>query len=181
MRGEGSTDTEHVFVSGRGATATDADVPRTANALGVTYSTQAEDWLDGFEAGPDRVAVVSVGEHSRSAAAVAAPDAGLDAVASATGVVETVADAGDVAAVGTLVNDYLSAWEGTGTTTVYVDDVSALLDHVPPETAFRLLHALTTRASAMDARVVAGFDTSDHAPHVAATFAELFDDVREGA
>ncbi|MFB6268489.1 MAG: hypothetical protein ABEH83_00995, partial [Halobacterium sp.] len=107
--------------------------------------------------------------------------AGTDLVASVTGAVETVADASDVAAVGTLVNDYLAAWEGAGPTTVYVDDVATLLDHVAPETAFRFLHALASRASAADARLVVGFDTDRQPPHVARTFSELFDDVREGA
>lgn len=181
MRGEGPTDSTHVFVAEPGARATDADIAHTGNVLGVTYRTQAEEWLGGVQAGADRTAVVSVGEHSRTAAAATGTDAGADLVASATGTVETVADVTDVATVGTLVNDYLSAWEGAGQTTVYVDDVSAVLDHVAPETAFRFLHALVARASAMDTRVVVGFDTETHPPHVAATFGELFDDVREGA
>lgn len=181
MRGEGSTDSNHVFVAGPGARATDADVVHSGNVLGVTYHTQAEDWLGGFQAGTDRAAVVSVGEHSRTAAATASTDAGADILASATGAVETVSDVADVATVGTLVNDYLSAWEGPGQTTVYVDDVSTVLEHVAPETAFRFLHALVSRASTMDARVIVGFDTDAHPPHVAATFGELFEDVREGA
>jgi hypothetical protein len=185
MRGEGPTDTTHVFVAGPGARATNADVTHTGNVLGVTYRAQAEDWLSDFQAGTDRLAVVSVGERSRAAAAAGSTDAGADVgadlMASSTGAVETVTDTADVAAVGTLVNDYLSAWEGAGPTTIYVDDVATVLDHVAPETAFRFLHALVSRADAMDATVVVGFDTGAHPPHVAATFEQLFDDVREGA
>lgn len=183
MRGEGSsTGTNHVLVAGPNATAADADESGTSNVLGVTYSTDAESWLGRFQAGPDRVAVVSVGEHSRAAVgATTSPDAGADVLASVTGTVETVPDVADVAAVGTLVNDYLSAWQGTGETTVLVDDLGAVLEAVSAETAFRFTHALLARASSMDARVVAGFDTDEQPPHVLDTFAQLFDEVREGA
>jgi hypothetical protein len=181
MRGEGpTTDTQHALVVGAGAAAVDADAADASNVLGVTYSTPAEDWLGRFQAGPQRVAVVSVGEQSRGAAA-SSPGAGTDVLASTAGAVETVPDVDDVAAVGTLVNDYLAAWEGAGDTAVVVDDLSVVLDAVSAETAFRFLHALLSRASAADARVVVGFDDADHPPHVVETFAPLFGDVREGA
>lgn len=181
MQREGGDDgSEHVLVAGPGATAVDADVPQASNVLGVAYGAAAEDWLGGFQAGPERVAVVSVGEYSRSAASArAGADAGRDVVATATGAVETVPDVGDVAAVGTLVNDYLSAWNDDGDTTVFVDDLSVLLEAVDAETAFRFVHVLLSRASATDARVVAGFDTDDQPPHVARTLEVLFDDVRD--
>ena len=181
MRGEGSaSDSAHVLVTGADASAADADVPLTSNVLGVAYETAAETWLEGVQAGPDHTAVVSVGEHSRSAAATTPePGAGAaaDLAATAMGAVETVAEVDDVASVGVLVNDYVSAWDGE--TTVYVDDFSVLLGHTSAETAFRFAHALTSCAAANDARVVAGLDTADQPPHVAATFAELFDDVRD--
>ncbi len=181
MRGEGPTsDSTHVLVTGEDASAADVDVPPTSNVLGVAYETPAEAWLERVQAGSDRTAVVSVGEHSRAAAATTpASDAGAsaDLAATATGAVETVAEVDDVASVGVLVNDYVSAWDGG--TTVYVDDVSVLLDHTAAETAFRFAHALTSCAATNDARVVAGLDTTDQPPHVAATFAELFDDVRD--
>lgn len=181
MRGEGPTgDSTHVLVTGADATATDADVPPSSNVLGVTYETAAEAWLGEFQGGPERAAVVSVGEHSRAAVA-ATPEPGTgasaDLAATATGAVETVAEVEDVATVGVLVNDYVSAWDGE--TTVYVDDFSVLLGRTSAETAFRFAHALTSCAAANDARVVAGLDTADQPPHVAATFTELFDDVRE--
>lgn len=180
MRGEGfSDDSNHALVVGPGASAVGADARSASNVLGVTYSSEAEDWLGQFQAGPERVAVVSVGEHSRSAA-TASTDAGTDVLASATGAVETVADVGDVAAVGTLVNDYLSAWEASGDTVVLVDDVAPLLDVVSAETAFRFVHALLACAASKGADVVVGFDTTEHPPHVAGTFGELFDEVREG-
>lgn len=183
MRGEGSsTNTNHVLVAGPNAAAVDVDEPGTSNVLGVTYSTDAESWLGRFQTGRDRVAVVSVGEHSRTAVgATNSPDAGMDVLASVTGTVETVPEVDDVASVGTLVNDYLSAWQGTGDTTVLLDDLGSVLDVVSAETAFRFTHALLARASSMDARIVAGFDTSKHPPHVLDMFAQLFDEVREGA
>ena len=183
MRGEGpSTEPNHVLVVGQTASAADADQAGTSNVIGVTYGTDAESWLSQFQAGQDRVAVVSVGEHSRTAVgATAGQNAGMDVLASVTGTVETVPEVDDVASVGVLVNDYLSAWQGTGETTVFVDDLGDVLDVVSAETAFRFVHALLARTSSMDARVVAGFDTSKQPPHVVDTFAQLFDEVREGA
>ncbi|NIB98370.1 hypothetical protein [Halobacterium sp. R2-5] len=178
MRREGGHgDTDHVLVTGTAVTPADAAVEPASNVLGVAYDTTAEAWLAGVQPGPDRVAVVSVGEHSRTAAEAASPNADPDAVATMAGAVETVPDVGDAAAVGTLVNNYLSVWDGE--TTVYVDDVSPLLECVSAEAAFRFLHALQSCAAANDARLVAGLDTAGHPPHVAATFGELFGDVRE--
>jgi len=178
MREEGdSGDPTHVLVTGAGATAADAGASLTANALGVAYETAAEAWLEGVRPGADRVAVVSVGEQSRAAAAAAGPDAGPEAMATVASVVETVPDGSDVAGVGTLVNDYLSAWDGE--TTVCLDDISSLLEHTSAEAAFRFVHALRSCAAANGGRVVAGLDTADRPPHIAATFGELFDEVRE--
>ncbi|WP_143416396.1 DUF7504 family protein [Halobacterium hubeiense] len=180
MRGGGSAGgSTHVLVTGADAVATDADVPPASNVLGITYETAAETWLGEVQSGPERTAVVSVGEHSRAAAAAPAEPtaAASEDLAVATAAVETVPEVADVASVGVLVNDYVSAWDDE--TTVYVDDFSALLDPTSTETAFRFAHALTSCAAANDARVVAGLDTADRPSHVAATFAELFDDVRE--
>lgn len=181
MRREGTQpDSNHVLVARPGATAVDADVAPTPNVVGVTYDADAEAWLGNWQAGVDQLAVVSAGERSR-AAATATGDASLgtaDVVATATGVVETVPDATDVAQVGTLVNDYLTSWEGQGGTTVYVDDLAPLVEHVSAETAFRLMHALVSRAGTTDGRVVAAIDTDSQPAHVAETFAELFDDVQ---
>lgn len=182
MRREGTrTDSKHVLVARPGATAVDADVSPTPNVVGVTYGADAESWLGNWQAGTDQLAVVSAGERSR-AAATATGDASpgtADVVTTAMGAVETVPDATDVAQVGTLVNDYLTSWEGQGGTTVYVDDVAAMLEHVSAETAFRLMHALVSRADTTDARVVAAIDTDEQPAHVVQTFAELFDDVQD--
>jgi hypothetical protein len=183
MRREGATtDSNHVLVARPGAVATDADVAPTPNVLGVTYGGDAEAWLGNWQTGPEQVAVVSVGERSRTATTASGETSPgtTDVVATVTGAVETVPDATDVAQVGTLVNDYLTAWaDEQGETTVYVDDLAQLLDHVSAETAFRLMHVLLSRAGTTNARVVAGIDTGEQPAHVAETFAELFDDVQD--
>ncbi|MGB9964217.1 hypothetical protein [Halobacterium sp. CBA1126] len=172
--GEGAgTGSPHVLVAGADASPTDVDA-ESSNVLGVAYATAAERWLDGLSVDADRAAVVSVGEHSRSAAA--SDGAATDLPATGAAAVETVPDVDDVGTVGVLVNDYLSAWDDE--TTVYVDDLSVLVDETDAETAFRFAHALTSCAAANDGRVVAGLDTADQPRHVGATFAELFDDVR---
>lgn len=181
MRREGTrTDSTHVLVARPGATAVDADVSPTPNVLGVTYGMDAESWLGNWQAGPDQLAVVSVGERSRAATATGETSPGTaDVVSTVTGAVETVPDATNVAQVGTLVNDYLTEWQNAGATTVYVDALAELLDHVSAKTAFRLLHALRSRAETTNARLVVALDTGDQPAHVVLTFAELFDDVRD--
>lgn len=165
----------HVLVARPGVAATDADVPRTPNSLGVAFGADAEEWLGNWQTEAGRAAVVSAGERSRSTASVAASS---DVVAGLTGDIETVAEQSDVGTVGALVNEYLVSWRGDGETTIYVDDLSELLDHVSAETAFRFAHAILARASSMDARVVASIDANAHPPHVVGTFEELFEDVR---
>lgn len=175
MHGGRREQPNHVLVAQPGVTATDADVPRTPNSLGVAFGTDAEQWLGNWQAGADRAAVVSAGERSRSTASVAGGD---DVVAGLTGAIETVPERSNVGAVGELVNDYLVKWRGDGETTVYVDDLTALLDCVSAETAFRFTHALLARASSTGARVVVSMDADVHPPHVVGTFEELFEDVR---
>ncbi|MFB6069183.1 MAG: hypothetical protein ABEJ90_04570 [Halobacterium sp.] len=173
MRGEGAdSDAAHVLVTGGAEAATAVD--GESNVLGVTYGSDAESWLSRLAEGADRRVVVSVGEQSRSAAATAS---GVEPVTATAGVVETVEDETDVGAVGVLVHEYLSAWEGEPAT-VYVDGVERLLDAVPAEDAFRFLHAVLARADAAGATVVASLDAAAYPGHVVETFAELFDDVR---
>lgn len=173
MRGEGADrDSTHVLVTGE-RRAADA-VGDESNVLGVTYEADAEAWLGQLDADADRTVVVSVGEQARGAAS-AAP--GGDCVTTTAGVVETVPDASDPGAVGALVHEYLSAWNGESTT-VYVEDFEVLLDAVSTEAAFRFVHALLARADAADAAVVVALDADAYPPHVVDTFAELFDDVR---
>jgi hypothetical protein len=175
MHGGGRNRPNHVLVAQSDVSATDADVPRTPNSLGVAFGADAEQWLGNWQAETGRTAVVSAGERSRSTASVAASN---DAVAGLTGDIETVAKPRDVGTVGALVNEYLVTWRGDGETTIYVDDLTELLDHVSAETAFRFAHAIIARASSMDARVVASIDADAHPPHVVGTFEELFEDVR---
>lgn len=181
MRREGTrTDSNHVLVARPGARAVDADVPHTPNVLGITFDADAEEWLGNWQTGPDQLAVVSAGERSRTVASSSAdPTPGNpDVVAAATGAVETVSEAGDVAQVGTLANDYLTSWDEEGATTVYVDELSPLLECVSAKTVFRFLHATMSRAATTDGRLVAAIDTTEQPEHVVQTFAELFDEVQ---
>ena len=165
----------HVLVARPGVSATDADVPRTPNSLGVAFGTDAEQWLGNWQAGATRAAVVSAGERSRSTASAVGGD---NVVAGLTGVIETVPERSNVGAVGALVNEYLVEWRGDGDTTVYVNDLTSLLGCVSTEMAFRFTHALLARASSTGARVVVSMDADAHPPHVVGTFEELFEDVR---
>lgn len=169
---EPGRDPTHVLVTG-GERAV-AVVEPDPNVLGVTYESDAETWLGALDADTERTVVVSVGEQTRGTASVASNGESIVATA---GVVETVPDGSDAGAVGALVHEYLSAWDGQPTT-VYVEDLEVLLDAVSTEAAFRFLHAVLARADAAGANVVVALDREAYPPHVVDTFAELFDDVR---
>ncbi|WP_232700369.1 DUF7504 family protein [Halobacterium wangiae] len=176
MRGEGiEGESTHVLVAGTGDSVATPAVTDECSVLGVTYETDAETWLGRWAGDVERAAVVSVGERSRSAASTSASGRPLTAV---TGIVETVPDETDVGTVGSLVHDYLSAWADDGETTVFVDDLAAVIDRTSTETAFRFVHAVLSCADATGARVVVTLDPDAYPPHVVGTFAELFDDVR---
>lgn len=173
MRGEGREDeSNHVLVAR--TENIDVDVTADASVLGVAYEDDAETWLERWNGDVERAAVVSVGERSRSAASTSAGGSPVTAV---TGIVETVPDQTDLGTVGALVHDYLSAWEDTAEATVFVDDLTAVIDHTSTELAFRFTHAVLSCASTTDANVVATLDPDAYPQHVVGTFGELFDDV----
>ena len=176
MGGEGiGGEPTHVLVARTGDSVDIAGATDASSVLGVTYEEDAETWLGRWNESVEHAAVVSVGERSRSAASASAGGSPLTAV---TGIVETVPEESDVGTVGSLVHDYLSAWADGGGTTVFVDDLASVIDHTSTETAFRFVHAILSCADATGARVVATLDPDAYSPHVVATFAELFDDVR---
>jgi hypothetical protein len=162
------------LVTEPGVGAAEADQGDPDAVVAVTYGADAEPWLERWGTGFDRVAVVSAGERARGAAATTP---GADPISTTVGVVETVPDAADVAAVGAVVHEYLSAWDAG--VTVYVDGLADVIAASDVETAFRFAHVLLARAEHADARVVASLDRDACPQHVVATFAELFDDVRD--
>lgn len=177
MRGEGNEDeSNHVLVAQTEDASAATDVTDSSSVLGIAYEDDAETWLGRWNGDVERTAVVSVGERSRSAASTSAGGSPLTAV---TGTVETVPDETNLGTVGSLVHDYLTAWEDTAETTVFVDDLAAVIDHTSTETAFRFVHAVLSCAAATDAQVVATLDPEAYPPHVVGTFGELFDDVRD--
>lgn len=173
MRGETTRERPgNLLSTAPGVGAADADRADASDVVAVTYDANAEEWLSRWGESGDRVAVVSPGERSRGAAATTP---GATPVSTSAGVVETVSDRTDVAAVGALVHEYLSAWGPD--VTVYVDGLADVVAATSVETAFRFAHVLLARADAADARVVAAFDRDAYPPHVVETVAELFDDV----
>jgi len=176
MRAEASgNESEHVLVARTEVSPDSVDVADDASVLGVAYEQDAETWLKRWNRDAERAVAVSVGERSRSAASTSA---GGNPITAVTGIVETVPDETDVGTVGTLVHEYLTAWENAEAATVVVDDLAAVVDHTSTETAFRFTHAVVSCAAAMGARVVAAFDPEAYPAHVVGTFGELFDDVR---
>jgi hypothetical protein len=172
-----------VLVAASGVAAADGDPVDTSAAIGVTYRSDAETWLDRWGDDRERVVAVSAGEQSRSAATVTGSESvssgprgpGSDPVQVEAGVVETVPSVGDVGTVGATVHEYLEEWRQYAPT-VYVDSLVDIVDATDVELTFRFLHVLVARAQDADARVVASVG-EDLPVHVVETFAPLFDRV----
>jgi len=176
--------TSAVLVTSPDVAAADGDPRDPSTVVGVTYSFDAETWLERWGTGRERAVAVSAGERTRSAAVATAtkstPDGGdrLDASLQVdAGTVETVPSTADVGGVGTTVHDYLDEW-AVHEPTVYVDGLADVVAATDVEVAFRFLHALVARAGEADGRVVASVGGSGVPQHVVETVAPVFDERR---
>ena len=84
--------------------------------------------------------------------------------------------ADDLTGVGIAVGRYLDRWDGESTT-VCLDSLTALLDRVEEDRAFRFLHTLTGRFVAADAAGHVHLDPTTQDDRTVATLATLFDTI----
>lgn len=173
-----------VLVTSPGVTAADGDPGDPSTVVGVTYSFDAETWLERWGMDRERAVAVSVGETTRSAAVATSTEstpAGATVDGRSTGVstqvdagvVETVPSERAVGEVGATVHAYLDEWAAHGPT-VYVDALEDVVDATDAEVAFRFLHVLVARATETGGRVVVSLDADAVPDHVPETFAPLF-------
>ncbi|MFC7233861.1 DUF7504 family protein [Halosegnis marinus] len=160
-------------------TTTDAAAPASTNVLAVALDGSVDDVADAWlrDAGrlPDRLAVVTVGESARGAAAAASGGAtGLpDGVSTAS-----VSSPGDLTGLGIKLSQCLSSWEG-GATTVRFDSLTTLLQFADLKRVFRFVHVLTGRLDSADAVGYFHVDPGAHDDQTLATLRGLFDTVLE--
>ena len=153
---------------------TDRDV------LSVTLTDSPDDrmaawdlYLDGE---PNRTAFVNVGDPTRSVAAVAPS---ID-VPGRSVTVESVSSPGDLTGLGIKVSSVLSDWSDDGNDiSICFHTVTALLQYVDLQRAFRFLHVLESRFDAIGAVSHFHMDPTAHDEREINTLTTLFDSVIE--
>ncbi|WP_254536909.1 DUF7504 family protein [Halomarina litorea] len=149
--------------------------------LAVTYTQSAEEWLSEWttEVGglPGRTAVVGVEDTTRSAAASSFP---AGEVTGQNHALKSAESPDDLTGIGITLSQHLSSWGGDDTETVLCfDSLTALLQYVSLERAYRFLHVLTWRTAAVGAHAHFHVDPDAHGERTLATLTSLFDGVVE--
>jgi hypothetical protein len=157
------------------------------NLLWVTYTRGPDEVLESWrrhsDATPANLGVVSVGDTMRSAAAASAAVVGPDATdpdeatTGAPNPVEAVENPSDLTGLGITVGQYFEAWGTEQPTSLCFDSVTALLQYVEFQTAYRFLHVLSGRVAAAGAVGHFHIDPGAHDDQRVATLRTLFDAV----
>lgn len=177
--------------SGRAPTCTDLLHCHPAdreNLLWVTYARgpdeKLQSWRRHTDATPGNLGVVSVGDTMRSAAAASAAvsDPALSesfdvGSGGSPNPVEAVENPSDLTGVGIAVGRYVQAWGGERPTTLCFDSITAMLQYVEFQTAYRFLHVLTGRIAAAGGVGHFHVDPVAHDEQTLASLKTLFDAV----
>jgi len=139
------------------------------NVVGVSYTRSPDEWLEDWRTTvgrlPGRCTVVGMGESTRSAAG----GASLGPMADVNVVGENPED---LTGLDITLGEHLS---GGGYTMLSFDSLTALLQYVEEDLAFRFLHSLTGQIAGNDARAHYLLDPDAHDDRTVATMTELFD------
>jgi hypothetical protein len=160
------------------------------NLLWITYTRSPDEklgaWRRHTDATPANLGVVSVGDTMRSAAAASAA---VDGPAGAgpgrpdspnsgpPNPVEAVENPSDLTGLGITVGRYFEAWGTERPTRVCFDSITAMLQYVEFETAYRFLHVLTGRLSGAGSVGHFHVDPVAHDERTLASLQTLFDAV----
>ncbi|MFC5368507.1 DUF835 domain-containing protein [Salinirubrum litoreum] len=158
------------------------------NLLWVTYTRGPDEklssWRRHADATPANLGVVSVGDTMRSAAAASAavggPEASGSADTSGSGPpnpVEAVENPSDLTGLGITVSRYFEAWGPAHPTSLCFDSITAMLQYVEFETAYRFLHVLTGRVATAGAVGHFHVDPAAHDDQTMESLKTLFDAV----
>jgi hypothetical protein len=139
------------------------------HVLAVSYTRSPDEWLEGWRSSvgplPGRCTVVGMGETTRSAAA--STGASVGPMADVTVVGENPED---LTGLGITLGERLDR-----RTVLSFDSLTALLQYVDVELAFRFLHSLTGQVAGAGARAHYLLDPQAHDHRTVATLTELFD------
>lgn len=157
--------------------------PTESNVLAVTLNEAAEAvaerWIRCEGRLPDQLAVITVGDVNRSAAAT---DGGPGASGPSGYDMSTavVSSPGDLTGLGIKLSQCLSAWEGhDNDTVVRFNSLTTLLQFADLKRSFRFIHVLTGRISSAGAVGYFHLDPEAHDEQTLATLRGLFDIVLE--
>ncbi|WP_435193776.1 DUF7504 family protein [Natronomonas sp. EA1] len=154
-----------------------AAVPADLNLLSVTLTGGADDVLDRWRRTVDRdlpaeVGIITVGEATRSAAAVAADES----MAASDVKITSVSNPSDLTGLGIKTSQCLSAWEDSDNETVVCfDSLTTLLQFAEVRRVFQFLHVLTKRIDSTGATAHFHMDPEAHDQQTKATLKSLFD------
>ena len=169
--------------------------PAREHVLLVTLRETPDERVDVWRAHvggelPAETGIVHVGGETRSAAAAAPGAGGMAGVGDpvsppdpATGVsIEAISSPADLTGLGIKMNGYCARWAGAPEDiAVCVHGLSTLLQYVSTDRAFRFLHAMTGRLSAVEATAHYHLDPGAHDEQTVNTLRMLFDAVVEPA
>lgn len=163
--------------------AENAAPPAESNVLSVTLNESAdavaERWIRCVGRLPGQLAVITVGDTNRGAAATdgGGGPSGPSGYDMSTAVVSSP---GDLTGLGIKLSQCLSAWDDhDDETTVRFDSLTTLLQFADLKRSFRFIHVLTGRISSAGAVGYFHLDPGAHDEQTLATLRGLFDVVLE--
>ena len=152
--------------------------PGDQRVLCITYrdspGTVVTRWQNHTDVTPAKWGIIVMGDQAQSAETGSAPPSGAQAGPR----VEAVTDPGDLTALGITLSQYLERWTGDEHPfAVCVDSVTALLQYVDEQIAFRFMHMATTRFRAANAVGHFHLDSDAHSDRTIAEFKSIVDTV----
>ncbi|MUV85509.1 DUF835 domain-containing protein [Natronomonas sp. CBA1123] len=151
--------------------------PSTLDVLAVEYRRSPDQWLDEWQQyvgdRPRQCTIVSTDETTRSAAAASGGP-----VTYGPNTAACVENPSDLTGLGITVSEYLSEHGGSNTVVTF-DSLTALLQYVELQRAFRFLHVLANRVKTAESVAHFHMDPAAHDDREVATLSSLFDAVAE--
>lgn len=155
------------------------------NTLVVTYTQSASEWAKKYEQHvgdlPEQLAIISVGEMTRSTAQPQSPQS--DAFPGP--MIEAVESPGDLTGLAIHISEYLQDWGtdkwngGAPQMALCFDSLTVLLQYADLQRSFRFLHTLTGHISQYGAVGHYHIDPDAHDEQTLSTLYSLFDCVVE--
>lgn len=150
------------------------DVACLVVSLNDTVDGVVDGWRHHGRSASGELAVVSVGETTRSAAAAAGSSAGMVELSDDVRTT-TVSDASDLTGLGIRISECLKAWNGRDEVVVCFDSLTSLLQFADVKRVFQFLHVLTSRFREAGARAHFHIAPAAHDDQTIATLRSLFD------